>query len=604
MAETLGAHKPAEPAHYDQILSFDEERLVNEAYARLEVWEQGCRERHDMAREARRILALDDPKQDPEGTPELRKTLQLQTLKSTFNNSVADQMDNMPEARLLPEREELREVSEDMNDVMRFIFEQNNYESMHRRRVEDMFCTGTAITQIAWDEEMHNGKGNVALIRWPIEAFLWDPAAEDIQEARALIKVAWHPLSWYAARYPEQAKHIAAEDSAYSDVGLPDSWHARLANDEPRAMLMEYWYRLYDAAKKRWTVNVAIMAGRALLEHQEDVYAHGMYPFVLDVFDPVEGLPVGDGMVMELAPMMRYVNRYAHYIDENLRMSSKGRLLAREGAEIDMEALADWTRDIIMGQRVSEEDVRWLQSKPLPQMAPQQMMQFQADIKQDSGQNQFTRGETAGGVTAASAISALQEAGGKITRLRTNVLQQGFKKIAEQVLWLVAQFYDGDRTQLVTGKDGKPRQIDMDAARLMGSKRKKGGALPPPPYAVQVQVQRRNPLRVQAQNDLFIQAYTMAAQAEQAFPLTLLFELLNVDGKERIMPILQAADAQAQQMQALMAENEQLRANEAGLKQALMQVSSQGVEAPAGEGLEAMQGMPAAAGDTSEQFSI
>ena len=68
---------------------------------------------------------------------------------------------------------------------------QNDFESLHRRRVEDCFAAGTAVTQVAWDPDLDHGRGNIALIRWPIEAFLWDPASENLQGGRAVFKVSW-----------------------------------------------------------------------------------------------------------------------------------------------------------------------------------------------------------------------------------------------------------------------------------------------------------------------------------------------------------------------------------------------------------------------------
>ena len=505
--------------------------LPQEAYARLPIWREGCREIHDRAREARKILLLQDPRQDAL-TRSRRKdkpTLQLQTLKSTFNNCVADQMDNMPEALMLPENKTLESVAEDLTDVVRFVMAQNHYESLHRRRVEDCFATGTSITQIAWDPDMDAGRGNVALIRWPIEAFLWDPAAENLQDARALFKVSWHPMSWYGQHYPAFADQIRPDWGEYAGLGMPESQQENAPADEERAMLLEYWYRTYDAATRRYSVNVAYLAGGVLLSHDTDVYAHGLYPFVLDVYTPIEGLPVGDGMVQELAPMMRYINRYASYIDMNLRMASKGRLLVDRSAGLDKDALMDWETDVVEGDRIDAGALHWMQTQPFTGMVTQQMMQLQSDMKQDSGQNQFSRGEPVGGVTAASAISALQEAGGKITRLRTHVFNQGFRQITQQVMWLIRQFYDSRRLMFITG-----RQVNASPERLFGSQ----SANVPPPYQVQVQVQRRNPLRQQAQNDLFLQAYRLSAQGGQYFPLSALFELLHVDGKERILPLL------------------------------------------------------------------
>lgn len=611
-----GAHKALEHKG-QQPLSDEDRRLLNEAYGHFRVFTDGCRDYHEKVKTCREVMRMRDPGQDdaPKKEEKQPQMLQLQTLKSTVNNCVADQLDNMPEANLLPERPGMEAVAEDMTDVVRFVFNLNNYEAMHRRRVEDYFVAGTALTQIAWDRDMDYGEGNVGLIRWPIEAFLWDPLAEDIQDARALIKVSWHPMSWYTAHYPEAAMYVAPEEGMNENVGLRGAIQ-QIAGDEDRAMMMEYWYRRYNARTRKYSINVAFFAGGALLEHKKNVYKHGLYPFVMEVFDYVEGESTGDGLVEQLTPMMRYVNRYAHYIDENLRMAAKNRLLVRKNAQIDMDALCDFSQNVIEGQNIDDESVRWFQSKPLNAMAPQQMLQFQTDIKQDSGQSQWTRGETAGGVTAASAISALQEAGGKITREHTLMLNQGFKKIVEQVLWLVCQFYTEKRERMITGRDGNSRKVMMSAEHLLGydlppenmppeeallkmdakfpgangapglgsrirntayrkaEKRRKNN-LEPPPYAVQVQVSRRNPLRVQAQNELFIQAYTMAAQAGQQFPLRMLFELLNVDGKDRIMPVLEQVDQQTQMMEQLMQEVQMLRESNANMKGTLDEYNKQ-----------------------------
>ena len=90
-----------------------ERALVEEAYGRLQIWRDGCAEIHERAKESRKILLLQDPKQDAftRSKRQDKKTIQLQTLKSTFNNCVADQMDNMPEALMLPETKEFEKTS-------------------------------------------------------------------------------------------------------------------------------------------------------------------------------------------------------------------------------------------------------------------------------------------------------------------------------------------------------------------------------------------------------------------------------------------------------------------------------------------------------------
>lgn len=569
MDKDLGVLKAVAELLGEQTLTRAESELVSEIYGRLAIYEQECREFHEAARISRKVLRLKDPYLDNEGAKE--ETLQLHTLKSTLNNCVADQMQNMPEARILPETPETSELADDMQDAVRHIvYDVNGYEAIHRRRAEDFYGTGTSIIQVTWDESMCYGKGDIALIRWPIESFLWDGKAENIQDARALIKVSWHPMSWYAAHYPDKASFIGGEDGQYNHVGKTDGQADRTGADEECAMLLEYWYRRYDAKTKRYSINVAYCAGGALLEHQENVFMHGLYPFILDVHSVIEGSPVGDGMVGELTPMMRYINRYAKYINVNIRMSSKARMLTRKNSGIDRDGMANWETDIIEGDSITQgEDWAWLTHAPFPSAAAQQMVQLQSDLKQDSGANQFTRGETTAGITAGKAIAALQEAGGKVTGLRTDTLNDGFKRMVEQIIWLMAEFYTGERMTMITGRNKDiRRQIDMGAKHFFGDLYTKvSDSVPPPPYMVQIEINKRNPLRVEAMNEMYMQMYTMAAQAKQYFPLSALLQLLNIDGKDRILPIIQQSETFTQQMEQLQEQIQQLQEQNAQVQQ-------------------------------------
>lgn len=550
--------------------NFNEEQPLSEAdrdlleliYTRLEIFEQTNRKYHENAKECRQILHMEDPYQDDPMTTfkNGKKTLQLQTLKSTINNVVADQMLSMPEAKLLPETKDMQEAADDLQDMVHYvIYCANDFEHVHYKRCEDFYGTGTSVIQTAWDEEMNYGKGEIAIIRWPIEAFLWDATADNIQECRAVMKVSWHPLSWYKSHWPEEGKYVGAEKGAYNNVGMTEGKEeAEHNNDEERALLIEYWWRDYNASTKRYSVNVAYAAGNALLEKHEDVYAHGLYPFTIDVHDGIEGALAGEGLVHELAPMMRYINRYAAYADMNARMSSKGRMLVRRGSGIDREALSDWENDIIEGDQITQGDSwNWMQNMPFNGTITQLMTMFQSDLKADSGANQFTRGETTGGIVSGKAINSLIQAGGKVASMRTEQLKYGFKTMTEQIIWLMAQFYDDDRVMMITGKKGR-RELKVDSKKLFGKKTK--GAVNPPPYTVQIEVSSRDPQRIANQNQMFMEAYTMSAQAQQFFPLSALFNILNLDGKDKILPVIKENEHFQEQMTQLQQQVEQMGA--------------------------------------------
>lgn len=550
-----------------QLLDEEDQELVDLIYERVEIFEEANREYHEAAKQAREIVRMRDPAQDEieyetDNGTKREPTVQLHTLKSTFNNCVADQMQNIPNARILPERPELEQQATDLQDAVQYVlFQVNKFEKMHRRRAEDFYATGTAVTQICWDPTMNMGHGDIGIIRWPVESFLWDPLAEDIQDCRAVIKVSWHPLSWYREHYPDTGRFVQADENMYNRVGMADTQQENNGGrDEERAALFEYWYRTYNASRKRYTVNVAYVAGHVLLAHDRDVYIHGMYPFVLDVHSTVEGQPVGDGLITELVPLQRYINRYMRYMDVNFRYSSKARLLMREGSGIDREAMADWEQDIIEGKRIIQnEDWSWLIHPPLNNTIVQELLQMENELKNDSGMNTFSRGESTGGVVSGKAILALQEAGNKIANMRMVILNDGFVDIVKQIIWLMAQFYTKDRTVMITGGTGLKRELNLNVRKFFGADYKKvRDGVMPPPYTVQVEVDRRNPARVDAMNEMYMQAYTMAAQAQQYFPLSALFRLMNIDGKDRLLPIIEANEHYTEQMQQMQAQMEQM----------------------------------------------
>ena len=542
----------------EQELDEEDKALVDLIYDRFDIFQQMNEDFHSEAMECRNILHMKDPHQDDEQTLEEngKETLQLQTLKSTINNVVADQMLSMPEAKLLPETADLQEAADDLQDMVHYVvYCANNFEQIHYRRCEDFYGTGTSVLQVAWDEDMNFGKGDIAIIRWPIESFLWDPTVDNIQDCRAVMKVSWHPLSWFREHF-EAGKYVGCDENE-SDVGKTEGQlDAEHQTDEQRARLIEYWWRTYDRKTHRYKINVAYAAGNALLDVQTDVYMHGMYPFVIDIHDSQEGSLPGLGLVRELVTMMRYINRYAAYADMNARMSSKGRMLTKRGSGIDKDALVDWKTDVIEGDRIIQgEDWNWMQSPPFNRTIVDLMTMMESDLKADSGANQFTRGETTGGIVSGKAINSLIQAGGKIASMRTEQLKYGFKQVVEQILWLIYQFYDKGRVMMITGRKGQ-RQLTYDPERLFG---KRGEKNVPPPYTVQVEISSRDPQRIANQNQMFMEAYSMAAQTPYPIKLSSLLKMCNLDGKDRIIPVIEADEKYNEMMQQLQQQLEQMQ---------------------------------------------
>lgn len=83
-----------------QALSAEDEAILKQGLSLFEEFRGKHRNVHEQARLCRRLRALQD-----DTLP--RETPRLNTLNATVDNVVADQMDNLPEAKMMPERPEL-----------------------------------------------------------------------------------------------------------------------------------------------------------------------------------------------------------------------------------------------------------------------------------------------------------------------------------------------------------------------------------------------------------------------------------------------------------------------------------------------------------------
>ena len=88
------------------------------------------------------------------------------------------------------------------------------------------------------------------------------------------------------------------------------------------------------------------------------------------------------------------------------------------------------------------------------------------ELKEISGNRDLTQGGTTGGVTAASAIAALQEAGSKLSRDMLKSAYRAFAKQCYLIIELMRQFYDEQRVFRITGQRGESEFVPFSAQGL------------------------------------------------------------------------------------------------------------------------------------------
>lgn len=128
-----------------------------------------------------------------------------------------------------------------------------------------------------------------------------------------------------------------------------------------------------------------------------------------------------------------YIDRLNQVILKNAIMASRPRWFVRQDGIVNEEEYADWDRDFVhyTGSGDPEEHIRPIQVKPVSDIFVSILNNKIEELKETSGNRDFTQGGTVGGVTAASAIAALPGGGqqalarydqGQLPRVHAGVL--------------------------------------------------------------------------------------------------------------------------------------------------------------------------------------
>lgn len=509
MSEMKGAGQP---------LGIRERELLARGYALFEHFKEQLQGEHAQMHEARRMRQM---RQQERSLTSPTST----TLNSCADNVIADQIDNTPEAMMIPEREETMRSAEEMTDVVSFVLDQADWTGKYQKIMEDAVVTGTGVAQVFWDDEAEDGEGMVSVLAWHPEDFYPDPMYEDIQDGRGCFKATHTTVAWVEERYPH-AQGFVFGDACQNTENGPIEAEAEAPGGDAKTTLIEFWYKRYDAERRRTAVHMAQMAGGALLCSTETgfgledgaaeggVYAHGQYPFVLYRYRDVWRKPFGTGLIYDYKETQNAIDRYCKYIDDNARESSVQRHFIRRGSGVSAEDVADMRKNVIEWDGADIREVlQTVQTQPLNGQV-YQMMQYMADtMKQDCGQNQFTRGEGGMNVTAGTAINALQQAGNKIARWHLERFKNAFREMVMQILWVLSEYMEPGRTLRIVGGTDEEGGLRDRLIELIVPRGAQNGAIPKPAYTVRVQVQRHNPDQIARDNEFLLQAAEICAKA-------------------------------------------------------------------------------------------
>ena len=159
-------------------------------------------------------------------------------------------------------------------------------------------------------------------------------------------------------------------------------------------------------------------------------------------------------------------------------------------------------------------------------------------MRETTGNTETSTGNISSGVTAASAIAALQEAAGKGSRDSNQASYRAYQKIVVLCIELIRQFYTLPRKFRILGEYGAMEFVQYSNEGLMQQQPGFSGEMGyrKPEFDIKVYAQKRSVYTKVANNEMALQFFQLGffnpQMAEQAL---MCLEMMDFDGKDQIM---------------------------------------------------------------------
>ena len=493
-------------------------------------------------------------------------------LFNSIANKHADIMDNFPEPNVLPREMQDEQDAKTLSSILPVVFERNNYEETYSDAGWYKLKHGVVAKGIFWNNDLEDGMGDIDISFIDLLNVFWEPGITDIQDSRNLFIVTLKDNDMLELEYPDlkgklQGQVIDVKQYVYDDnVDVSD-----------KSLVVDWYYKRKTPEGKTLLHLCKFAGGEILFSSENDpqyadrgIYDHGEYPVTLDVLFPEEGTPTGFGYIAIMKSPQMYIDKLSQAIMENTVMSARPRWFSKKNVGINKDQYLDWNNPIVdVDGDISEERLQPIDVKQINGTVLNVLQMKIDELKETSSNRDVSQGSSSGGVTAAAAIAALQEAGNKTSRDMIASSYRSFTKECYLAVELIRQFYDEKRSFRITGKDGRYEFVQYNNQML------KGQPIPPayagqelepgyvpatrrPVFDIVIKPQKRSPYSKMAQNELAKELYQLGVfnpqMAEQSITL---LDMMDFDGLEKVKEKVQQGQTlmnMIQQMQQVMAQ--------------------------------------------------
>jgi len=483
-------------------------------------------------------------------------------LWSCIQSRYSDVMDSYPTCNVKPRQEDDKPEASKLSSIIPVVMEQNRFEETYSDIAWYVLKHGGGVYGVFWDSSKHNGLGDINIRKIDFINLFWESGITDIQESEHLFNTELVSNRLLEQRYPQTkgklngdsvtlAKYLYDDHVDTSDKSVVVDWYYHTEHNGKK--VLQYCKYVNDIVLYA-TENEVIPETRQDIDPETGVpvetivggsmatrglYDHGKYPFVVQSLYPIEGSICGYGLTDIGRDTQIQIDLMNKAIIDNTLLGAKPRYFVRNDGSINEKEFADITRDLVHVEgSLDENNLRVVDYKSLEKNYIVSLQQKIDELKYVTSNQDANNGIAPSGVTAGSAISALQEVAGKNARSSNKGFHRAYREVIYQVIELIRQFYDVPRMFRITGENGDEfvsydnSMIKPQPQMIMGMDM----GLRTPEFDIDVTSEKASPYKKMEMNELALNFYQQGFFNPQASDQVLAcLDMMDFTGKEDVV---------------------------------------------------------------------
>ena len=522
------------------------EKQIQEAEFTLQKYKQGKAALEDRVIENQEWYRLRHWKVLREKHQEKKQAVEPASgwLFNSIANKHAVAMDNYPRPNIKPREQGDQAQAEMLSAIIPVVLEQCEFEETYSRIIDDKLISGTGVYGVFWDQKKLNGLGDIDIEAVDILSLFWEPGVQDIQRSRNMFYLTLRDNDLLEEEYPQFKNKLGGKS-----MTIAEYFHDDTIDTTQKSIVVDWYYKKAQNGRTVLHYCKFIMGQTTPIFATENDpnyldrgwYDDGMYPFVFDPMFRVKGTPAGEGFIDRGKSVQEYIDRCDQGILKNMLFNVKPRHFIRNDGSVNEAEYADSESDFIhVDGNLGSDSVIPVHTNPFSEAYIVIRNNKIDELKETTGNRDVNTGGTTGGVTAASAIAAQQEAGAKLDRDLNKQSFRNYRKVINMVIERTRQFYDQARSFRIVGQSGAAKYVQFSNAGIVPQPQGMdfgvdlGYRLPL--FDIEVTAEKASPYTRMGQNELALQFYSAGFfNPQMAAPAEACLSMMDFDHKDEVL---------------------------------------------------------------------